>query len=73
LPPTRQGGFLAKVIGPKRQWREYKARGRQLPTSYRTALDALEPYLNYYGGTGATGLRFTGRASDDVAATRALA
>ena len=50
-----KGGFISKVIGPKRQWREYKARGRQLPPSYRTALDALERYLNYYGGTGGDG------------------
>jgi DNA-binding ferritin-like protein (Dps family) len=42
--------FISKVVGPKRQWRGYKARGRQLPASYRTALDALERYLNYNGG-----------------------
>jgi DNA-binding ferritin-like protein (Dps family) len=41
--------FISKVVGEKGQWREYKARGRQLPTSYRTALDALERYLNYFG------------------------
>jgi len=37
--------FIKKVIGEKGQWREYKARGRQLPPSYRTALDAFERYL----------------------------
>jgi DNA-binding ferritin-like protein (Dps family) len=42
--------FISKVVGEKRQWREYKARARQLPASYRTALDALERYLNYLGG-----------------------
>jgi DNA-binding ferritin-like protein (Dps family) len=47
--------FISKVIGPKRQWREYKARGRQLPASYRTALAGIERYLNYYGGTGGDG------------------
>ena len=47
--------FIAKVIGPKRQWRQYKARGKQLPPSYRTALAGLERYLNYYGGTGGDG------------------
>jgi DNA-binding ferritin-like protein (Dps family) len=47
--------FISKVVGDKRQWREYKARSRQLPPSYRTALDALERYLNYYGGTGGDG------------------
>ena len=44
--------FIAKVIGPKQGWREYKARARQLPESYRTALDALERYLNYLGPGG---------------------
>jgi DNA-binding ferritin-like protein (Dps family) len=44
--------FIAKVIGPKQGWREYKARARQLPASYRTALDAFERYLNYLGGAG---------------------
>ena len=42
--------FISKVVGPKGQWRRYKARVRQLPPDYRTALDALERYLNYMGG-----------------------
>jgi DNA-binding ferritin-like protein (Dps family) len=41
---------ISKVVGPKRQWRQYKAHARQLPASYRAALDALERYLNYLGG-----------------------
>jgi DNA-binding ferritin-like protein (Dps family) len=49
---AEKGGFISKVIGPKRRWRAYKARSRQLPASYRTAVDALERYLNYYGGAG---------------------
>ena len=44
--------FIKMVIGEKGQWREYKARGRQLPPSYRTALDAFERYLNYFGTGG---------------------
>ena len=44
--------FIAKVVGEKGQWREYKARARQLPPSYRTAVDALERYLNYFGTGG---------------------
>jgi DNA-binding ferritin-like protein (Dps family) len=44
--------FIAKVVGPKGQWRQYKARARQLPASYRTALDALERYLRYFGTGG---------------------
>jgi DNA-binding ferritin-like protein (Dps family) len=49
---ARKGGFISKVIGPKKQWREYKARARQLPPSYRTAIDALERYLKYFGTGG---------------------
>jgi DNA-binding ferritin-like protein (Dps family) len=49
--------FISKVIGEKGQWREYKARARQLPASYRTAVDALERYLNYFGtGGGGTAI-----------------
>ena len=44
--------FISKVVGPKRRWRENKARVRQLPANYRTALDALERYLNYLGPGG---------------------
>ena len=41
--------FISKVIGEKRDWREYKARTRELPASYRTAIEALERYLMYFG------------------------
>jgi DNA-binding ferritin-like protein (Dps family) len=44
--------FTANVLGEKGQWREYKARARQLPPSYRTAIDALERYLKYFGTGG---------------------
>lgn len=44
--------FISKVIGEKGQWRQYKARARQLPASYRTAVDALERYLMYFGTGG---------------------
>jgi DNA-binding ferritin-like protein (Dps family) len=44
--------FISKVVGEKGQWREYKARARRLPASYRMALDALERYLNYFGTGG---------------------
>jgi DNA-binding ferritin-like protein (Dps family) len=41
------------ITGPveqKRQWRAYKASREQLPPDYRTAMDALERYIMYYGG-----------------------
>lgn len=33
----------------KRQYRRYKERKKQLPESYRTAIDALDRYLMYRG------------------------
>ena len=44
--------FTSKVIGDKRRWRQYKARTRQLPESYRTAIEAVERYLMHVGGRG---------------------
>ena len=41
--------FTSKVIGDKRRWRQYKARTRQLPANYHTAIEALERYLMYFG------------------------
>ncbi len=41
--------LISKLIGEKRRWRQYKARTKQLPTDYRTAIDALERYLLYHG------------------------
>ena len=51
--------FITTVVGPKREWREYKARARRLPQSYRTALDGLERYLNRFG-TGGDGTAMYG-------------
>ena len=41
--------FIARMIDEKRRWRRYKARKEQLPGNYRTAIDALERYLTYFG------------------------
>jgi len=49
MSDTEKGGFIAKVIGPKRRWRAYKARVRQLPPSYRTTVEAIERYLMHFG------------------------
>ena len=46
---SEDGGLISKVIGDKRRWRKYKARVRQLPPDYRTAVDAIERYLMYFG------------------------
>jgi DNA-binding ferritin-like protein (Dps family) len=49
MTDAEKGGFISKVIGDKRRWREYKARVKQLPPNYRTAVDAIERYLMYFG------------------------
>ena len=44
--------FIEKIIGDvgdKRRWRQYKVRTKQLPADYRTAVEALERYLTYFG------------------------
>ena len=41
--------FTQKVIGDKREWREYKARVRALPEPYRVAVDGIERYLFHFG------------------------
>jgi len=53
MSDAEEGGlvskFIATVIGDKRRWRQYKARVRQLPPNYRTAVDAIERYLMHFG------------------------
>jgi DNA-binding ferritin-like protein (Dps family) len=52
MSDAEQGGFiskLAKVIGDKRRWREYRARVKPLPPDYRAAVDAIERYLMHFG------------------------
>jgi DNA-binding ferritin-like protein (Dps family) len=38
-----------KMIGDKERWREYKARTKALPESYRTAVEGFQRYLMYFG------------------------
>ncbi len=40
---------ISKMIADKRRYWAYKARTKQLPANYRTAVEALERYLTYYG------------------------
>jgi len=49
MSDTGKGGLISKVIGPKRRWRAYKSRVRQLPPNYRTAVEAIERYLMHFG------------------------
>jgi DNA-binding ferritin-like protein (Dps family) len=48
MSDAEKGGFISKVIGDKRRWRQYKARVRQLPPNYRMAAEAIERYLMYF-------------------------
>jgi DNA-binding ferritin-like protein (Dps family) len=43
--------IITKLVGDKRRWREYKARTKALPPTYRAAADAVERYLLYIGAS----------------------
>lgn len=49
MSDTEKSGLIAKMIGPKKQWRAYKARVRELPDNYRMAVEAIERYLMHFG------------------------
>jgi DNA-binding ferritin-like protein (Dps family) len=45
-------GWIEQVTGSleqKKRYRQYKAHTKQLPANYRTAIDALDRYLMYFG------------------------
>jgi DNA-binding ferritin-like protein (Dps family) len=45
-------GWIEQVTGSleqKKRYRQYKARTKQLPANYRTAIEALDRYLMYFG------------------------
>ncbi|TMR89224.1 DUF1048 domain-containing protein, partial [Nonomuraea basaltis] len=56
-PKSRYLQYLEIVTGSleeKKRYRQYKARIKQLPVNYRTAVEALERYLMHFGpGDGA--------------------
>ncbi|BAU81202.1 hypothetical protein SLA_0247 [Streptomyces laurentii] len=41
------------MIGPKKRWRAYKARTKELPGGYRGAVEAIERYLMHFVPTNA--------------------
>jgi DNA-binding ferritin-like protein (Dps family) len=49
MSDAEKGGFISKVMGDKRRWREYRARTKRLPQNYRTAVEALERYQMFFG------------------------
>jgi DNA-binding ferritin-like protein (Dps family) len=42
--------FFGRAISEKRRYRQHKARVAKFPAPYRTATEALERYLMYFGG-----------------------
>lgn len=48
MSDAEKGGFLVKVFGPRKRWRAYKVRVKELPESYRTAVEAVERYLMHF-------------------------
>ncbi|MEU8695760.1 DUF1048 domain-containing protein [Streptomyces sp. NPDC048665] len=48
MSDVEKSGFLSKVIGPKKRWRAYKARVKELPENHRTAVEAIERYLMHF-------------------------
>ena len=49
MSDAEKSSFISKVTGDKWRWRQHKARVKQLPPNYRTAVDAIERYLMYSG------------------------
>ncbi|MEU9716837.1 DUF1048 domain-containing protein [Streptomyces sp. NPDC047976] len=48
MSDVEKTGFIAKMIGPKKRWRAYKARVKELPEGYRAAVEAIERYLMHF-------------------------
>lgn len=46
---TESKGLLYKLIGPKKQWRAYRARVKKLPQPYADAVEGIQRYLFHFG------------------------
>lgn len=42
-------GLIAKLTGPKKEWRAYKARVKKLPQPHADAVAGLQRYLFHFG------------------------
>lgn len=53
MAPTENASIVARiigtVIGPKREWRDYKRRVKALPRDYRAAVAGIEHYIMHFG------------------------
>ncbi|WP_371675455.1 DUF1048 domain-containing protein [Streptomyces sp. NBC_01276] len=48
MSDVEKSGIIARVIGPKKRWRAYKARVKELPGGHRAAVEAIERHLMYF-------------------------
>ncbi|MER6393628.1 DUF1048 domain-containing protein [Streptomyces sp. NPDC059382] len=48
MSDVEKSGFISKVIGPKKRWRAYKARVKELPANHRAAVEAIERYMMHF-------------------------
>ncbi len=49
MSDTKRPGLIATMIGPKREWRDYKRRVKALPANYREAVQGIEHYIMHFG------------------------
>lgn len=49
MASTDEKGLITKLIGPKKEWRAYKARVKKLPKPYADAVAGLQRYLFHFG------------------------
>lgn len=50
MTDNEQGWIASKIIGPKKEWREYKRRVKALPLPYMEAVAGVERYVMHFGG-----------------------
>ncbi|MFF3845783.1 DUF1048 domain-containing protein [Streptomyces sp. NPDC002328] len=53
MSDVEKSGFVSKVIGPKKRWRAYKGRVKELPENHRAAVEAIERHLMHFVPTDA--------------------
>ncbi|PXX70941.1 DNA-binding ferritin-like protein (Dps family) [Nocardia tenerifensis] len=53
---TKLSSKVIGDLGEKQRWRQYKSRTKQLPDSYRTAVEAFERYLMHLGPGGGSAI-----------------
>lgn len=49
MTDNEQGWIASKIIGPKKEWKAYKARVKALPKPYMEAVAGVERYVMHFG------------------------